>query len=163
MLACGPGDRCHHINDEPALVLEKEWKNGGVSGMEESTECRRDRTCLLRQFIAIKIIRQHQCIYRIFYSTSHATSTMTDDLTNLHPHSISKAFREIMATLKLFWETERCISRELQCSCVTEHCASPYTFIHFACKSAGSSCVWVIQWRSMKFRNCAYFTLIVPD
>jgi len=33
--------------------MEKEWKNGGVSGMEESTECRRDRTCLLRQFIAI--------------------------------------------------------------------------------------------------------------
>jgi len=38
----------------------------------------------------------------IFYSTSHATSTMTDDLTNLHPHSISKAFREIMATPGFF-------------------------------------------------------------
>jgi len=33
--------------------MEKEWKNGGVSGVEESTECRRDWTCLLRQFIAI--------------------------------------------------------------------------------------------------------------
>ena len=29
VLACGPGDRCHHINDEPALVLQ----NG--EGMEE--------------------------------------------------------------------------------------------------------------------------------
>ena len=34
--------------------MEKEWKNGGVSGVEESTECRGDRTCLLRQFIAIR-------------------------------------------------------------------------------------------------------------
>jgi len=33
--------------------MEKEWKNGGVSGVEESTECRRDGTCLLHQFIAI--------------------------------------------------------------------------------------------------------------
>ena len=33
--------------------MEKEWKNGGVSGVEESTECRRDWTCLLCQFIAI--------------------------------------------------------------------------------------------------------------
>jgi len=35
------------------LRMKKEWKNGGVSGVEESTECRRDWTCLLRQFIAI--------------------------------------------------------------------------------------------------------------
>ena len=35
------------------LRMEKEWKNGGVSGVEESTECRRDWTCLLHQFIAI--------------------------------------------------------------------------------------------------------------
>jgi len=33
--------------------MEKEWKNGGVSGVEESTECRRDWICLLRQLIAI--------------------------------------------------------------------------------------------------------------
>jgi len=44
--------------------MEKEWKNGGVSGVEESTECRRDRTCLLRQFIAI-----------IFSQTAYRKST----------------------------------------------------------------------------------------
>ena len=35
------------------LRMEKKWKNSGVSGVEESTKCRRDQTCLLRQFIAI--------------------------------------------------------------------------------------------------------------
>jgi len=38
------------------LRIEKEWKNGGVSGVEESTECRRDQTCLLHQFIAIDVL-----------------------------------------------------------------------------------------------------------
>jgi len=33
--------------------MEKEWKNGGVSGVEESTEYRRDWTYLLHQFITI--------------------------------------------------------------------------------------------------------------
>jgi len=33
--------------------MEKEWKNSGVSGVKELTKCRRDRTCLLHQFIAI--------------------------------------------------------------------------------------------------------------
>jgi len=38
--------------------MEKEWKNGGVSGVEESTECRRDWTCLLHQFIAITTLTE---------------------------------------------------------------------------------------------------------
>ena len=35
------------------LRMEKKWKNGSVSRVEESTECRRDWICLLHQFIAI--------------------------------------------------------------------------------------------------------------
>ena len=46
MLACGPGDRCHHINDEPALVLQngegmEEWWckwNGGVNRMQKRSD-----------------------------------------------------------------------------------------------------------------------------
>ena len=43
VLACGPGGRCHHINDEPALVLQngegmEEWWckwSGGVNRMQK--------------------------------------------------------------------------------------------------------------------------------
>ena len=46
MLACGPGDRCHHINDEPVLVLQnreemEEWWckwNGGVNRMQKRSD-----------------------------------------------------------------------------------------------------------------------------
>ena len=46
MLACGPGDRCHHINDEPALVLQngegmEEWWckwSGGVNRMQKRSD-----------------------------------------------------------------------------------------------------------------------------
>ena len=46
LLACGPGDRCHYINDELALVLQngegiEEWWckwNGGVNRMQKRSD-----------------------------------------------------------------------------------------------------------------------------
>ena len=57
VLACGPGDRCHHINDELALVLQNgegmgEWWckwNGGVNRMQK----RSDMSIASVHFIAI--------------------------------------------------------------------------------------------------------------
>jgi len=35
------------ISQHWCLRMEKKWKNGGVSRVEESTECKRDQICLL--------------------------------------------------------------------------------------------------------------------
>jgi len=35
------------ISQPWCLRMEKKWKNGSVSGVEESTECKRDQICLL--------------------------------------------------------------------------------------------------------------------